>query len=68
MASRQALAGPTLDLSSLSQATAEATEEVTVNLLVAAEETTGRDDRFVAALPHEALRKVLREYRRLPSV
>ncbi len=41
---------------------------MTVNLLVAAEDTTGRDDRFVAALPHETLRKVLREYRRLPSV
>jgi len=41
---------------------------VIVNPLVAAEDSTGRDDRFVAAVPHEALRKVLRTYHRLSSV
>ncbi len=59
---------PTLVLSALFQATVEATEEAIVNALVAAEDMTGRDERFVAALPHEELRQVLRRYNRLLPV
>jgi D-aminopeptidase len=58
-------AAPTLVLSSLFQATVEATEEAIVNALVAAEDMTGRDDRFVAAIPHEGLQRVLAKYGRL---
>jgi hypothetical protein len=33
--------------------------------LVAAEDMTGRDGRFVAAIPHDGLRDALRKYNRL---
>ncbi|MFN2433677.1 MAG: P1 family peptidase [Gemmatimonadota bacterium] len=46
-------------------ATVEATEEAIVNALVAAETMTGADGRRVEALPHEALRDVLRRHGRL---
>ena len=49
----------------LFEATVQATEEAIVNALVAAEPMTGRDGHRVSALPHEALRQVLRKYGRL---
>jgi L-aminopeptidase/D-esterase-like protein len=61
-------AAPTLIISSIFQATVEATEEAIVNALVAAEDMTGRDGRFVAALPHTELQAVLRRYNRLMPV
>ena len=53
------------DLDLLFQATVEATEEAVVNAMVAAETMTGRNGRTVHALPHDRLREILREYRRL---
>lgn len=47
------------------EATVEATEEAILNVLVAAETTTGIDGNTVYALPHERLREVLRKYNRL---
>jgi L-aminopeptidase/D-esterase-like protein len=47
------------------RATVEATEEAIVNAMVAAQDMTGADDHRVIALPHEALRAVLRKYNRL---
>ena len=51
-------------ISALFSATVEATEEAIVNALVAAETMTGRDGRRVEALPHQALRDVLKKYNR----
>ncbi len=52
-------------ISTLFQATVEATEEAIVNALVAAETMTGVDGHRVEALPHDRLREVLRKYNRL---
>ena len=46
-------------------ATVQATEEAIVNALVAAEPMTGRDGHTVPALPHEAVRQLLRQHGRL---
>ena len=46
-------------------ATVEATEEAIVNAMVAAQDMTGVDDHRVIALPHAALRSVLKKYNRL---
>jgi L-aminopeptidase/D-esterase-like protein len=43
----------------------KSTEEAIVNAMVAATDMTGVDDHRVIALPHEALRDVLRKYGRL---
>ncbi|HJW74138.1 MAG TPA: P1 family peptidase [Thermoleophilia bacterium] len=64
-ASDRERATPSLVLSLLFQATVEATEEAIVNALVGAEDMTGRDGRFVAAIPHRELREALRKYNRL---
>jgi D-aminopeptidase len=47
------------------RATVEATEEAIVNAMVAARDMTGADNHRVIALPHEALRAVLKKYNRL---
>ena len=47
------------------RATVEGTEEAIVNAMVAAHDMTGIDNHRVIALPHEALRAVLRKYNRL---
>jgi D-aminopeptidase len=68
-----ALAGRVVDLKMLPndsldpifRATVEATEEAIVNSMVAAQDMTGVDDHRVIALPHEALRAVLKKYGRL---
>ena len=46
-------------------ATAQATEEAIVNAMVAAETMTGIDGHTIHALPHDRVREVLRQYRRL---
>ena len=46
-------------------ATVFATEEAIVNAMVAAKDMTGADDHRVIALPHDALRRVLKKYNRL---
>ena len=48
-------------ISPLFEATVQATEEAIINALMAAEDMRGVDDHFVPALPHEALREVLRK-------
>lgn len=48
-------------------ATTQATEEAILNALVAAKDMTGINDNFIPALPHEAVRKLLKQYNRLNS-
>jgi D-aminopeptidase len=48
----------------LFSATVEATEEAIVNAMVAAKTMTGIDGHTVIALPHDGLRKALKEYNR----
>lgn len=52
-------------ISPLFEATVQATEEAITNALVGAEDMRGAGDHFVPALPHEALREVLRKHGRL---
>jgi D-aminopeptidase len=56
---------PNDSLDPLFRATVEATEEAIVNAMVAAQDMTGVDDHRVIALPHAALRAVLKKYGRL---
>jgi L-aminopeptidase/D-esterase-like protein len=49
------------------EATVEATEEAIVNAMIAARDMTGIDGHRVIAIPHDALRAVLRKYSRLPD-
>lgn len=51
-------------ISTLFSATVQATEEAIVNALVAAETMTGANGRTVPALPHEALKGLLKKYGR----
>ena len=56
---------PNDSLDPVFRATVEATEEAVVNAMVAAEDMTGVDHHRVIALPHAALRAVLKKYNRL---
>jgi D-aminopeptidase len=56
---------PNDSLDPVFRATVEATEEAIVNAMVAAQDMTGVDDHRVIALPHAALRSVLKKYNRL---
>ena len=56
---------PNERISSLFEATIQATEEAIVNAMVAAETMTGINGVRVYALPHERLRAALRKYNRL---
>jgi D-aminopeptidase len=56
---------PNDSLDPVFRATVEATEEAIVNAMVAARDMTGADDHRVIALPHAALRAVLKKYGRL---
>ena len=47
------------------EAAVQATEEAIINALVAAETMTGVDGHRADAIPHDALRNVLRKYNRL---
>ena len=53
------------NMSSLFQATVEATEEAVINAMVAARDMTGDRGHLVKALPHAELRDVLRRHGRL---
>src|SRR5712691_5700092 len=53
---------PNDSLDPVFRATVEATEEAVVNAMVAAEDMTGADGHRVIALPHAALRAVLKKY------
>jgi len=46
-------------------AAVRASEEAIVNAMVAAETMTGVDGHTIHAIPHDTLREVLRDYRRL---
>ncbi|GAB3986466.1 P1 family peptidase [Spirosoma daeguense] len=46
-------------------ATAQATEEAILNALVAAKDMTGINDNFIPAIPHESIRKILKQHNRL---
>jgi L-aminopeptidase/D-esterase-like protein len=56
---------PNDDLDAFFAATVQGTEEAIVNAMVAATDMTGADNHRVIALPHAALREVLRKYNRL---
>ena len=47
--------------------TVEATEEAIVNAMVAARDMTGQDGHYAIAIPHDALRALLKKYGRLVS-
>lgn len=47
-------------------ATVQATEEAIINAMVAAETMTGADDIRIRRLPHDRVRQILREHRRIP--
>ena len=53
------------EMSSLFEATAQATEEAITNALVAAETMTGINGKTVVALPHDRVREILKKYNRL---
>jgi D-aminopeptidase len=52
------------DLDGLFQATVQATEEAIVNAMVAARNMQGEGGRYAKAIPHDALVKLLKRYRR----
>ena len=52
-------------LEPLFEATVQATEEAIVNALVAAQTMTGNRGNTSTAIDHDALKEVLREYKRL---
>ncbi len=56
---------PNGQLDDIFRATVEATEESIVNAMVAAKDMVGADNHRVIALPHDALRKVLKKFNRL---
>ena len=56
---------PNSRLDPIFEATVQATEEAIINAMVAAETMTGRDGHRSMALPHDALREVLKKYSRL---
>ena len=58
---------PNESMDPLFRATVEATEEAIVNAMIGAEDMTGIDDHRVIALPHAALRAVLKKYGRLAA-
>jgi len=47
--------------------TVEATEEAIVNAMIAARDMTGQGGRYAIAIPHDALRALLRKYNRLAT-
>ena len=56
---------PDAALTPLFEAAVRAIEEAVVNALVANETMTGRDGHSIRALPHDAVRAILREHNRL---
>ncbi|MES0139584.1 P1 family peptidase [Mesorhizobium sp. M0016] len=56
---------PNNRLDTLFEATAQSVEEAIINAMVAAEPMVGREQRFVAAIEHHALKELMRYYGRL---
>ena len=56
---------PNEEITTVFEATVQATEESITNALVAAETMTGANDLRVTALPHDRLRAALQKYGRL---
>jgi L-aminopeptidase/D-esterase-like protein len=56
---------PNNKLDTLFEATAQSVEEAIINAMVAAETMVGREGRRVAAIDHDALKDVMRNYGRL---
>jgi D-aminopeptidase len=56
---------PNNQLDTLFEATAQSVEEAIINAMVAAETMVGREGRRVAAIDHDALKDVMRNYGRL---
>ncbi|BCH12541.1 aminopeptidase (plasmid) [Mesorhizobium sp. 131-3-5] len=56
---------PNNRLDSMFEATAQSVEEAIINAIVAAEPMVGRENRRVAAIDHDALKAVMRNYGRL---
>ena len=56
---------PNERISSLFQATVQATEEAIINAMVTAQTMVGIDGHRVVALPHDRLREILKKYNRL---
>lgn len=54
-------------LDPLFEATAQAVEEAIINAMVAAETMVGRENRLVAAIEHDAVKEVMRNYGRLKA-
>jgi L-aminopeptidase/D-esterase-like protein len=54
-------------LDPLFDATVQATEEAILNALLAAETLTGAGGRTAHALPHDAVKDVLRKHQRVPE-
>ena len=51
-------------LDGLFEATVQATEEAIVNAMVAARDMRGEGGRYAKAIPHDALVRLLKQYRR----
>ncbi|CCV10471.1 P1 family peptidase [Mesorhizobium sp. STM 4661] len=58
---------PNNGLDTLFEATAQSVEEAIINAMVAAEPMVGRENRRVAAIDHDAVREVMRNYGRLSA-
>ena len=58
---------PDADLTPLFEAVIQATDEAILNALVANETMTGRDGVTVEALPHAAVRDILKQHGRLAN-
>jgi L-aminopeptidase/D-esterase-like protein len=56
---------PNQELNGVFEAVVQATEEAILNAMIGAETMTGIDGHKVSALPHDALRTVLKKYNRL---
>jgi D-aminopeptidase len=56
---------PNAELDPIFLATVQATEEATINALVAAQTMTGIDNHTAIALPHKRVQEILRNYNRL---
>ncbi|WP_426411754.1 P1 family peptidase [Bradyrhizobium ganzhouense] len=56
---------PNNRLDTLFEATARAVEEAILNAMIAAESMVGRENRLVAAIEHDSMREIMRDYGRL---
>jgi L-aminopeptidase/D-esterase-like protein len=66
-AAQQVRMQPNDQLDPIFLATVQAVEEAVVNAMIAAKDMSGVDNHFVRAIPHDALKSVLRKYNRLET-